>query len=296
MIELYAYASRSIIGRRDHQEDACAFAVVEALAPDQPGDVGWRETNKLLAVLADGMGGHVAGQCASTTACATFVESYRSPAAMADLGDRLSDALRNSNEAIDRKVVADRALSGMGCTLLAAVFDIRGLSWVNVGDSILYLYRDGTLDRLSDDHSMAPVLDDLARRGLMDPMEAVVSPRRHLLRSALTGREIELIQQHDEVVTLRKGDWVILASDGLDTLSRSEIAGTLEEHAAGTADQVAQALVDDVEARNDPYQDNTTVMTIQPRFNGPDETDAPIQGGETSQTVRLTVRKKLASR
>ncbi len=259
----FDHASGAIRGARAHQEDACTFAV----APD--GGEGL-----LLAVLADGMGGHVGGARASDTACRAFVA-----ACMAERGHGVGDgecvhgallreALAASNRALGEETARDRSLEGMGCTMLAALFAPDGLRWISVGDSPLYLFRDGALLRLNEDHSLAPLLDQMVAQGEMRPEEALAHPQRHALRSALTGGEIELVDLHDAPLALGPEDWVIVASDGIHTLDDDAIAARIAASAGGGAEAVVAALLAGVEEMCAPYQDNTTVMAVRPQPAG----------------------------
>ncbi|MEL6289904.1 MAG: protein phosphatase 2C domain-containing protein [Pseudomonadota bacterium] len=261
-IDRYAHASEAIVGARGHQEDYSLFVFAEGGPQDTA--TGERGAGELLAVLADGMGGHVAGETASRTGCAHFAESYI--ALRAEPRERLTSALDAANASLASAINADGALDGMGCTIVGAAFGERGLRWISVGDSPLYLYRERALYRLNEDHSMAPVVDDMADRGLLGREAAVRDPRRHMLRSALTGVEIDLVDIGEKLLVLEPGDLVLLASDGLDVLSHRRIAEIIATHADGDPAEIVALLIDAVEAHGAPDQDNTTVMAVQPKF------------------------------
>lgn len=258
----YDTSHRATRGARKYQEDACVFAALQL----EPGNFERSAAGPpsvqhgILAVLADGMGGHVGGERASTTACKGFVESISTQAGPAS--DHLDDALSSANEAIRRDVLAEPNLHGMGCTLIGVVIDAVGLRWISVGDSRLYLFRKGELYLLNEDHSLAPLLDELVRQGEMSEDDALNHPRRHHLRSALTGDAIELIDLARDRVRLQPEDCVLLASDGLDTLEPDVIADVIDTNRAQGAHAIATALIDTVDAIGRPGQDNTTVMTI----------------------------------
>lgn len=259
MIASYAHSSGSIVGAREHQEDAHAFAFVHA-RKTRPGTT----SGELLAVLADGMGGHVAGAHASRTVCRSFPRSYEE--ASGEPAERLMQALVDSNRSLKEEVSRQSGLEGMGCTVVAAVLGTRGIRWVSVGDSLLYLFRDRRLYQLNENHSLAPVLDLMVESGEIEAEAAHNHPYRHFLRSALTGNVIEHIDLHGEVLALEPDDWIVLASDGLETLTPAEIADLLQGLSGATPNVVVNALIGAVAARNDPGQDNTTVMAVQPCF------------------------------
>ncbi len=266
MLTGFSYASQAIQGAREAQEDACAFASVA-----RAGTVPLRRqvaprSETLLAVLADGMGGHVGGAEASRTACEGFLAAYEGSDGAPR--SRLAGALNASNRAISAALARDRSLDGMGCTLIGAAFTPDGLSWVSVGDSPLFLFREDKLYQLNEDHSLAPVLDRLAAQGQMTTVEAESHPRRHFLRAALTGSTIELVDLSTTVLPLRAGDWVVLASDGIEVLSHDELADTLASHSSGGPEGLAQLILSAIEAKADPGQDNATVMAVQPVFGG----------------------------
>ena len=264
---------RATKGARRYQEDACVFARLHAapegdttsgvdgavpasvaLAPLRFTSIG------VVAVLADGMGGHVGGERASMTACTGFLDALSSIYGAA--GDYLDVALSSANDAIRREVDAEPNLQGMGCTLVGAVVDPGGLRWVSVGDSRLFLFRKGELYQLNEDHSLAPLLDQLVEQGEMTREQAMIHPRRHHLRSALTGEAIELIDLARERVTLLVDDCIVLASDGIDTLEPDEIADLIEANRAQGAEAIATGLIDKVDQAARPGQDNTTVMAV----------------------------------
>jgi protein phosphatase len=261
----FDHAARATKGARDYQEDASGFWPPEAPAAGA-GDVPTANATRLVAVLADGMGGHTGGALASRMVCENFISAYAS--LNGARRERLLEGLRSANDAIASKVMANPILSGMGSTLVAAVFADVGVEWVSVGDSPLMLYRRGEIAHLNEDHSLAPELDRLAALGRMTPEQARADPRRHMLRSAVTGEELDLVDVSRRPLQLEQGDYVILASDGLHTLETSEIERIVAAYAGDGAEAVANALIRAVEAVRDPYQDNTTVIAVRPRPDG----------------------------
>jgi PPM family protein phosphatase len=219
-----------------------------------------------LGVLGDGMGGHVGGAMASGVACTTFARAFLTTfvATEAGLMDRLVATLEAANTALAERAEQQPIYQGMGTTLVAVYFAPHelgsGLSWVSVGDSVLYLWRRGELARLNEDHSLAPELDKLAAAGAISRQEADADPRRHFLRSALTGADIEMIDVTPRPLPLAEGDIVIVASDGLHTLDDDEINRVVGQFRASGVERIAQGLIDAVMAYRLPHQDNTTVI------------------------------------
>ena len=241
----FDYAIRASQGARRYQEDA---AIVREEA-----------AGGLTAVLADGMGGHAGGAVASETAGTAFLEAFA--AASGQTRMRLAAALDDANAALAARAALNPDLAGMGCTLVATAFGPAGLDWMSVGDSPLYLVRSGRIARLNEDHSLAPEIDRMAEMGRLTWEEAKAHPRRHFLRSALTGTEIDMVDWSQETLVLEAGDAVIVASDGIHTIEEAEIARLASAHRS--PDAIAEALLAAVDGAGDPHQDNTTVVVVR---------------------------------
>ena len=244
------FAARQIPGRREYQEDD--YGLIERSNSD---------SDEVL-VIADGMGGQVSGDKASRTVIKTFIETYSDTTGL--ISDRLRACLKAANNALASAIDAHPALTGMGTTVVAAVISQRGLEWISVGDSPLWLFREGQLRRLNTDHSMVAVFADLVAVGRMTEQEAATDPKRHALRSAVMGNNIPLIDVSSQPVALKRGDHLLLASDGLLTLADDEIACILQTMQAAPLSEVAEALIRAVEDAAHPHQDNTTVLLYTP--------------------------------
>jgi serine/threonine protein phosphatase PrpC len=250
----FEHAARAIKGARNYQEDAAEVR----LAAHPSAETG---APLLAAVLADGMGGHAGGALASGLACKFFLHAFTSSSG--NVPTRLDEALNLANDAIAKEVAENAALEGMGCTLIGAAFGPAGLEWVSVGDSPLFLVRKGEIALLNEDHSLAPEIDKLAAAGRVSWEAARSDPRRHYLRSALTGGEIELIDRSRRPLALEGGDVVILASDGIQTLAQADILQVVQRSARAGAGAIAEALLAAVEAAGETYQDNATVVVVE---------------------------------
>jgi serine/threonine protein phosphatase PrpC len=249
------YAVRASQGGRSYQEDS---AVVWQ-APNS-ADRGAADGTQLLAILADGMGGHAGGAIASDAVCKNFKAQFVVQSGTAR--DRLKSALDAANGAIGALVGERPNLRGMGATLIGVAFDAGHAHWVSVGDSPLYLYRRGEMARLNEDHSMAPVLEKLVEAGRLDPEEARDDPRRHLLRSAVVGEDLDLVDLAQEPWPLHRGDVVVLASDGLNSIADIEIARVIAAFRKDGPEATAEALIQAVADAGEPHQDNTTVVVV----------------------------------
>ena len=150
----------------------------------------------------------------------------------------------------------------MGATCVGLVVGEAGLDWISVGDSPLYIHRRGKLRRLNADHSLAPLLDQMVADGKMDAEKARNDTRRHYLRSAVTGEELDLIDVSERPLVLQSGDTVVLASDGLLTLEDDDIRRVIMAYSGDGAAALADALLRAVDTVGLPHQDNTTVIVL----------------------------------
>ena len=202
-----------------------------------------------LLVIADGMGGHAAGDVASRLVVAAFVDLDELPLG-SDMVRPLTDATREGNSAIAEMVGDNPELDGMGTTLTALLFDGPVVALAHVGDSRAYLYRNGVLHQIShDDTFVQSLVDD----GRITADEAAHHPQRSLLLRALNGTDM------DPSITLREtspGDRFLICSDGLsDVVSPEAIADAL---AGPDPDQVADTLIQLALVAGGP--DNVTVI------------------------------------
>ncbi len=185
--------------------------------------------NRML-VVADGMGGHVAGDTASRLAVAAFAPLDDYDPKGRDLLTPLEHATEDGNEAIADMVTADPDLDGMGTTVTALMFDGGRLGIAHVGDSRAYLWRGGVLSQITHDDTFVQSLID---EGRITEAEAAHHPQRSLLLHALNGGDIEPTLSQREV---RVGDRYLICSDGLSgVVSAEAIADTLASYETAEA-------------------------------------------------------------
>ena len=260
-------ASRQWQGTRTYQEDDFG-----TLAGGEASD------GSLLLVLADGMGGEAGGATASGTVVSAFLDRF--PRATGGVGVRLRSCLEAATARLRQQVKTDTKLTGMGSTVVAVHFDGAELSWLSVGDSPMWLFTRGKLVRLNDDHSMAPVLDRLVEEGELSPAEARRDSRRNMLRSAVTDEQAELVDSARRSCSLQDDEFLLVATDGIETLSLGEIERLLAD-AKGDTDAAADALLAEVRHAADPDQDNVTFLLL----SGGGEASA--QAADSDDTLRL---------
>lgn len=188
-----------------------------------------------LLALADGMGGHAAGEVASQLVIAALAHLDDDEPG-GDLLSKLDAAVREGNAAIAEHVEADPELDGMGTTLTAILFAGNRLGLVHIGDSRGYLLRDGELNQITKDDTFVQTLVD---EGRITAEEAHSHPQRSLIMRALTGHEVEptLIMRE-----ARAGDRYLLCSDGLsDPVSHETILEAMQiEDVAESADRLIE--------------------------------------------------------
>ena len=228
-----------------------------------------------LYIVADGMGGHNAGEVASALAVATVRSGAR-------LGIRTTDQFRElvqqANTAIYTASLDDSTQSGMGTTLTAAAVvpgEEPRILIANVGDSRTYLFRSGVLSRLSVDHSY---VQELVNEGIITPEEARVHPRRNIVTRAMGIDRSVQVDVFSHLV--RTGDRLVLCSDGLvDEVVDSDIARVLTEHT--DPQETAEVLV--MVANANGGRDNTTVIVLDIL----DDISAPIVLDEPDETHQM---------
>ena len=254
-------ASAICQGGRDYQEDA--------IVTDFPfgADSG-------IVVLADGMGGHAAGDVASKIVVTeVFSELKFQSANFSDfekeIPQYLTAAAVNANAVVRQHVTQHPETRGMGATLVSAILVENRLFWMSIGDSPLYLFRNGHLQQLNEDHSMAPQIDFMVRSGQLDPVAGKNHPDRNCLTSVILGDRVARSDCPATPFELQVGDIVLVSSDGLQYLEDAQITRILHKHRRKKAADIAGYLLEAIEALADPDQDNCTFSVIKLNHNKP---------------------------
>jgi serine/threonine protein phosphatase PrpC len=251
----YDVASGISQGARDYQEDA--------ITADFP--VG---AEAGFVVLADGMGGHAAGDVASKIVLTeVFSELKFHFADVQAFEARAPEILRNvadfANETLRQHTRSHPETEGMGATLVVPALVENRLWWISVGDSPLFLFRNGKLTQLNEDHSMAPQIDFMVKSGLMDPQVAANHPDRNCLISVLMGTRIPKIDCPTRPYELQAGDIVLCSSDGLQFLTNAQIEKVLNKYRKVRSTEIAERLLDELAKLDDPDQDNISFTLIK---------------------------------
>ncbi len=253
MAQIDAYGLTDVGKKRKHNEDAYALDESEG-----------------LFIVADGMGGHAAGEVAAKITVETIGEFIAATRQKEEAtwpfkynhelhfnSNRLAIAIEKANERVMSAVAAQPWLKGMGTTVVAGLLNEKILSLAHVGDSRAYLYRAGELTRLTDDHSW---VHEQVSAGILTEEEAKTHPLKNVVTRALGGgpsvapdlREMEF----------SRGDAFLFCSDGLTTmLSDEEIRDSIAVDETRTAEALCQGLVD--LANEKGGVDNITVVYVR---------------------------------
>ncbi|WP_277073685.1 PP2C family protein-serine/threonine phosphatase [Simonsiella muelleri] len=236
--------SQQIIGNRESQQDAINSLRVSPQLQ--------------LFVLADGMGGHNGGETASQSVIQSFLDYFANPIADESPTDALYTALLRANAALLTRTLQQPELQGMGTTLVAVLIQENGqFDYISVGDSPLYQFS-GSLKRINANHAFAEDLKKMVQVGAISAEEAEQHPQRHAITSALTGNAITHIDQSSGC--LKMGERLILASDGIQTLSHEQIEKQIQHvEFAELTTRLLQAVI----AQQKPQQDNASIIVIE---------------------------------
>jgi PPM family protein phosphatase len=229
-------------------------------------------------VVADGMGGAQAGEVASKMAIDAFEQELPDEGAPEE---RLASRVREANRQIYERSHSDRDSAGMGTTLTAAYLDETSVAIAHVGDSRAYLFRDGTLQRLTRDHSL---VDELVRHGKLTEAQAAEHPQRSIITRAL-GPEPD-VEVDTWTYPVRAGDVLLLCSDGLTSMiPESRVTEVLA--ANSVLDEAGDALI---KAANEAGgRDNITVVLFRVEDTGGDgATDQATMVGSAAPPAQDT--------
>ncbi|RLE17095.1 MAG: Stp1/IreP family PP2C-type Ser/Thr phosphatase [Acidobacteria bacterium] len=238
--------------KRNHNEDA--FLIDPELS---------------FAVVADGMGGHAAGEVASELAVERISSFLRQVSGTEDItwpykydiafslnANKLMVGIKLANDAILSKVAGDPHLNGMGTTIVAALFEEGSSTIAHVGDSRAYLYRKNRLSLLTNDHSW---VSEQVRRGLITEEQARVHPMKNVVTQALGGAD-RLSVEIDEL-PLEPGDLLLLCSDGLNSMVPGDVLGEIFTEYHQNPEELIDRLIHEANERGG--DDNITVVVVR---------------------------------
>jgi len=213
-----------------------------------------------LLVVADGMGGHASGETASTLAVNVIRDYFQGRQKIigeyadnfSEATNRLMSAIRLANQAVYEAAQNSPHLQGMGTTIVAVLLTENKLSIAHIGDSRAYLIRGGSVDQLTDDHS---IVNEQVKRSMLTKEEASQSEMKNLLTKAL-GVRPDTEADLDEL-TMFDDDTLLLCTDGLSNMITNETALEI----ISSADSVERACGALIDAANEKGgKDNITAV------------------------------------
>ena len=239
------------IGRRDSQQDSFGLSELKEKAD--------MEKKGILAIVADGMGGLSDGDRMSQLVVITMLKGFDEEEGALPSASLLLKLVHDANVAVTNNL-GELNLGKCGSTLVAAIVKDSRLSWISVGDSHIYVYRQERLVKLNRDHNYAAQLDEMVKNGELDAVDAMNDPQRGALTSFIGKRELELVDQNEIPIILEKDDRVLLMSDGIfGTVTESEIAEIMKLPLLSACER----LEDKIQEKNKDNQDNYTCVAIE---------------------------------
>lgn len=226
-----------------------------------------KNQQNILAIVADGMGGHASGETASHEAVHSIQSHYFAKKYFSNPIRTLKNAVLQANTHIYQLAVHDPALSGMGTTVTALAIANGYAYYAHVGDSRLYLLRNGVTQQLTQDHTLVA---QLLRDGLIAKEQALTHPDRNIVTRALGTQPIVEVDVVKSPIPIQIGDIFVLCSDGLyDLVTDTDIAKAVSEHNPSDA---CQLLIE--AARSAGGYDNISViiLAVQTTKNKPIKT------------------------
>ena len=218
-----------------------------------------------LFAIADGMGGAQAGEVASRLAAAALRES----GAAAGGEQRIVDLIQEANRRVYDRSSTDPTTSGMGTTITVALAEDGQVAFGHVGDSRAYLIREGTMEQVTEDHSL---VNELLKSGKLSPEEAETHPQRSVITRALgTDPDVDV---DTFTIAAETGDLFLLCSDGLTDMVEEHAILELVERNRGDIDAALKALVK--AANRGGGEDNITVVAFE-------ISDALMHDGQTQE-------------
>lgn len=246
------------IGRRDYQQDSFGQTAV------------LRNTG-ILAVLADGMGGLSGGERVSQKIVMEAL-TFGSTLQANQVPTALPGMVAGINRAVNQ-MLGPKGLYTSGSTVVSALITGNALRWISVGDSRVYLYRDGQISQLSRDHDLLQDWMPDILEGKRSMAEALRDPNGRKLTSFIGMGELRHVDYNRTPIPLLPGDRVLLMSDGVyGTVSDAEMAAILRD--CGSVQLAASHIGQRIMGAALPYQDNYTLIVLgydppdQPRNNG----------------------------
>ncbi|MEW6127914.1 MAG: Stp1/IreP family PP2C-type Ser/Thr phosphatase [Acidobacteriota bacterium] len=242
----------------------------------KPNDPEMLAKKGMLFLVADGMGGHSGGEVASRLAIEVVSRFYYEK--NADAQSALENAILEANSAIYLEAARDPNLLGMGTTCTALVLQNGSAISAHIGDSRLYLIRDGEIYLMTEDHS---AVMQMVRRGVLSVSQARQHPEKNVILRALGSHPIVEVATWTHPLPVRVGDKFLLCSDGLyDLVEDGEMKTAIIENSPYSACEV---LIDLAKSRGGYDNITVGVVSLMARENGESREVKPTRETEVLQ-------------
>jgi serine/threonine protein phosphatase PrpC len=242
-----------IIGSREEQQDAFGFT--------DKGDTEFVEHGGVLAVVADGIGGHAYGGEAGRLAVEVFIRDYQAKPRQASIQDALRHALIQANCAVSAFAESQGESENCGTTLVAAALQAssRSLHWISVGDSRLYFFRDKQFAQFTTDANAGVHFIRRVARGALTRAESISAENAHKLTSFLGVKKLGNVDRSIRPFPLHEGDRVVLCTDGIyQALDKSEWGEFIFDEPQTACDRIVNSILQ----KNLDQQDNATLAIL----------------------------------
>ena len=243
----------SVIGSREEQQDA----VITSSYKDYDQD------KRMIAVLCDGMGGLSGGAKVSRYCSEMMYQSFNAMKAAESYHDFFSNVLYKLDREVKAMTCDGSKPLGGGSTLVSAIIQNGTLSWASVGDSRMYMVRQGKLLQITRDHNFLSILMERVGRGQMTVEEALAHPKREALISFIGMGGLRIVDAIEQPMQLLAGDYLVMCSDGVYRgITDIEMVQALYENEF-CMQKAAEQMVQTVLNKNIRGQDNASVIAIR---------------------------------
>ena len=247
-VDIHVVIKTDLGNVRTNNEDAASFI--------RKSDAAVLRTKGYLMMVADGMGGHNAGEVASRLAIDTINETYFSNTTEKNREKLLAAAFLAANKKIFEQASSNENYRGMGTTCTALVLVAGNIYFAHAGDSRAYLYKDGKIHRITEDHTY---VQELVNNGNISSEEADTHPQRNILTNAMGTKPTMRVDTGVYPQPFGVHDRLMICSDGLyDYLSDAEIGAVMEK---GTLQDAAEHFINEAKRRGG--KDNITVVMAE---------------------------------
>jgi protein phosphatase len=246
--------SAIFVGKRSSQQDSIQVSYVN---PNMPPN------SPIIAILSDGMGGMADGSRASKLCTNGIFNDFNSNGNILDYPKFLeNEIVRYDNEIFNFKDAQGNQIHS-GATLICCIVENNNLYWGTVGDSHLYIIRNGEIFQVNRDHNYMYELNQKVQSGLITEAQAQADPHKDSLISFMGMGGVKMMDINSTPFKLEKGDFVVMCSDGLYRTLSDQIIKEIVRIYKGNIQNACEKLISAVIERDNPSQDNTSVIILK---------------------------------